>query len=177
MKKIIALALSLIMVLSLSVSAFAAEVEAAGGTDKSDVKATYAEGSVAADTYSVVIAWENFAFTYTAGQKTWNPDDHSLTDGASGSWSAAGVITVKNHSNVKITATAAYVKEADYNGAATFECGAAINLDAPAVDSAYDSAPSDTITVTPGGKLESNWTANDTIGTVTVTITKYVPAT
>ena len=71
MKKIIALALSLIMVLSLSVSAFAAEVEAAGGTDQSDVKATYAEGSTAADTYSVVIAWENMAFTYTAGQKTW----------------------------------------------------------------------------------------------------------
>ena len=176
MKKIIALALSLIMVLSLSVSAFAAEVEAAGGTDKSDVKATYAEGSTAADTYSVVIAWENMAFTYTAGQKTWNPDDHSLTDGASGTWSTAGVITVTNHSNVKITASAAYAKEASYEGAATFTCGAAINLDAPEVDSDYADAPSNTITVTPGGTLEDDWTANAKIGTVTVTITKYVAA-
>ena len=172
MKKIIALALSLIMVLSLSVSAFAAEVEAAGGTDKSDVTAKYQEGSAAVDTYSVVIAWENFAFTYTAGQKTWNPDDHSLTDGASGGWSEAGVITVTNHSNVKITATATYAAEADYDGDVTFDCGAAITLNAPAAGSAYASAPSDTITVTPDGTLDSEWEANAKIGTVTVTITK-----
>ena len=176
MKKIIALALSLIMVLSLSVSAFAAEVEAANGTDKSDVTATYHEGSVAADTYSVVIAWANFAFTYSAGQKTWDPDNHTLTDGANGQWSTAGVITVTNHSNVKITASAAYAPEANYDGEVTFACGAAINLDPPAVDSAYNSALSGTITVTPDGPLDSEWEDNAKIGTVTVTITKYVAA-
>ena len=172
MKKIIALALSLIMVLSLSVSAFAAEVEAAGGTDKSDVTAKYQEGTGAVDTYSVVIAWANMAFTYSAGQKTWNPDNHTLTDGANGQWSTAGVITVTNHSNVKITATAAYAKEASYDGEVTFACGEAITLNAPAAGSEYDAAPSDTISVTPDGKLESNWEANAKIGTVTVTITK-----
>ena len=173
MKKIIALALSLILVLSLSVIASA---ESYSGTvtapaiPDTPVSGTYTEGTGAVDTYSVEISWTGLAFTFAAAQKTWDATNHVEVDATEGQWSSAGTITVKNHSNVGITATPSY-DPGSYDGDATIGVSGAINLNA--ATEGTENYTQGTITVTPGGTLEKSQEAVD-LGDIVIVITKYV---
>lgn len=174
MKKIIALALSLILVLSLSVTAFAADYTGTGSSDAPSipgepVTGTYTEGDGAAKVFCVDIAWGNLAFTYKADQKGWDTEKHVETDQETGTWSAAGTITVSNHSNVKITATPSFAKTEAEGNEANVTLGAAANIGLPV---ANGDAATGTISVTPTGKLAKGYNGN--IGTITITITEWV---
>ena len=169
LKKITSLLAAAALVLAMSTTAFA-EDGVSTGSYNADVKGTYQAGGSSAVVYSVDIAWTDMNFTYTgAGEGTWNPEDHQYDGGAEAAWSASNdSITVTNHSNAPVTATASYEADAGYESTTmTFgNNGATV---ATAVGTEVGSAPNATITVTPGGTLAESANGGK-IGTITVSI-------
>ena len=140
------------------------------GSYSADVKGTYQPGGSGAVVYSVDIAWTDMNFTYTgAGEGTWNPETHQYSGSSEGAWTASNdSITVTNHSNAPVTATASYAADPDYGSTTmTFDNNGATV--ATAVGTEVASAPSATITVTPGGTLAESANGGK-IGTITVSI-------
>lgn len=165
MKKIVpAAALALVLACATGTTAYAAGT----GDQTQEVKGTYQAGGTSAIVYSVDVTWSNLNFTYTAaGEGTWNPESHSYSGGSAASWSGSGSVTVTNHSNASVKATASYKPDSGYESAGmTF--GSNGSTIATAVGTAYSSAPSTTITVTPTGSLPES--TNGKIGTITVNI-------
>lgn len=107
MKKIISFALAIMLIATMSVTAFAAETGVGTGDYNVPVSGTYQAGGTAGEKVSVDIIWDSMEFTYTAAsQGEWNPDTHSYGTGTAGGWSTnKSNITIKNHSNVEVTAT------------------------------------------------------------------------
>ena len=140
------------------------------GSYSADVKGTYQPGGSDAVVYSVDIAWTDMNFTYTgAGEGTWDPETHQYSGSSEGAWTASDdSITVTNHSNAPVTATASYAADPDYGSTTmTFDNNGATV--ATAVGTEVASAPSATITVTPGGTLAQSANGGK-IGTITVSI-------
>ena len=171
MKKIIALALSLILVLSLSVTAFAAkEITSADGTNDGEATGTYIAGDGALDTYCVDVTWTGLAFQYTANQKVWNPDTHTEDEATTeGTWSTGAKVTVVNHSNVAVVATASATKNDVAGNDATIAFGANNGTELRAANS-VEGAAELVIDVTAGGKLASTWVAGTKIYDLTLTL-------
>ena len=177
MKKLFSIILSLALIMSMSMTAFAADVEADGGSASADVTGTYNAGSDSETVFSVDIVWSGLSFTYNEGGKSWNAGTHSYDTTEAGWAESNASITVTNHSNTAITATPTWTA-ADGYGDVTMsfanESGAEITYLALATadngtDGAAGTATSGIIKVTPGGTLAA--TANNvTIGTITVTI-------
>ena len=168
MKKITTLLVAAALTCAMGTTAFA-EDGVGTGNYNADVKGTYQAGGSGAVVYSVDIAWEDMSFTYTAaGQGTWDPENHSYTGGSEASWSSSKNITVTNHSNAAVTATAKFEADSGYESTTmTFgNNGATV---ATAVGTEVASAPSATITVTPGGTLAESANGGK-IGTITVSI-------
>ena len=140
------------------------------GSYSAEVKGTYHPGGSGAVVYSVDIAWTDMSFTYTgAGEGTWDPETHQYSGSSEGAWTASNdSITVTNHSNAAVKATASYQAETGYESTTmTFgNNGATV---ATAVGTEVASAPSATITVTPGGTLAESANGGK-IGTITVSI-------
>ena len=139
------------------------------GSYSADVKGTYQAGSSGA-VYSVDIAWTDMNFTYTgAGEGTWNPETHQYSGSSEGAWTASDdSITVTNHSNAAVKATAKFEADSGYETTTmTFDNNGATV--ATAVGTEVASAPSATITVTPGGTLAESANGGK-IGTITVSI-------
>ena len=169
MKKITTLLAAAALTCAMGTTAFA-EDGVSTGSYSADVKGTYQAGSSGA-VYSVDIAWTDMSFTYTgAGEGTWDPETHQYSGGSSeGAWTASNdSITVTNHSNAAVKATASYQPETGYDSTTmTFgNNGATV---ATAVGTEVASAPSATITVTPGGTLAESANGGK-IGTITVSI-------
>lgn len=163
MKKICAILLAAVLLVSLTaVFAVTATTETPATADvKAQVNKTTADGVVSVD-----VKWDNLEFTYTDNDGKWNPTTHKF-DGVVKEWSEAKNITVTNHSNIGITATAAYAKDGENDVVITL--GDAVTLES-AVGTEVASAPSKTISVTPSGT-----TANEEmtkVGTITVSISK-----
>ena len=140
------------------------------GSYSAEVKGTYQPGGSGAVVYSVDIAWTDMNFTYTgAGEGTWNPETHQYSGSSEGAWTASNdSITVTNHSNAPVTATASYAADPDYGSTTmTFDNNGATVATAEGTEVA--SAPSATITVTPGGTLAESANGGK-IGTITVSI-------
>ena len=140
------------------------------GSYSAEVKGTYQPGGSGAVVYSVDIAWTDMNFTYTgAGEGTWDPETHQYSGSSEGAWTASDdSITVTNHSNAAVKATASYQAETGYESTTmTFgNNGATV---ATAEGTEFAKAPSATITITPTGSLAQ--TANGgKIGTITVSI-------
>ena len=170
LKKITSVLAAAALVCTMSTTAFAADQTGVGtGNYNADVKGTYQAGDASATVYSVDITWEDMSFTYTAaGQGTWDPENHSYTGGSEASWSSSKNITVTNHSNAAVTATAKFEADSGYEST-SMEFGNNEATVATAEGTQVSAAPSATITVTPGGTLAD--TANGgKIGTITVTI-------
>lgn len=107
MKRSVSLALVLAGALALSTPVLAANQTVEQESLPIDVYARYQDSSTTATVYSVDITWGDMQFTYAKnGVRTWNPSDHTYTDGTSSNWQAEGnTITVTNHSNTSVTAT------------------------------------------------------------------------
>ena len=140
------------------------------GSYSAEVKGTYQPGGSGAVVYSVDIAWTDMNFTYTgAGEGTWNPETHQYSGSSEGAWTASDdSITVTNHSNAAVKATAKFEADSGYESTTmTFgNNGATV---ATAVGTEVASAPSATITVAPGGTLAESANGGK-IGTITVSI-------
>ena len=171
MKKITTMLAAAALVCTMSTTAFAADQDGVGtGSYNTDVKGTYYTGSSSDVVYSVDIAWTDMSFIYTgAGEGTWDPETHQYSGSSEGAWTASNdSITVTNHSNAAVKATASYQAETGYESTTmTFgNNGATV---ATAVDTTVQNAPSATITVTPGGTLAESANGGK-IGTITVSI-------
>ena len=140
------------------------------GSYSAEVKGTYQPGGSGTVVYSVDIAWTDMSFTYTgAGEGTWNPETHQYIGSSEGAWTASNdSITVTNHSNAAVKATASYQAETGYEST-TMTFGNNEATVATAVGTEVASAPSATITVTPGGTLAESANGGK-IGTITVSI-------
>ena len=140
------------------------------GSYSAEVKGTYHPGGSGAVVYSVDIAWTDMNFTYTgAGEGTWNPETHQYSGSSEGAWTASDEsITVTNHSNAAVKATAKFEADSGYESTTmTFGNNGATVV--TAVGTEVASAPSATITVTPGGTLAESANGGK-IGTITVSI-------
>ena len=171
MKKMISLLAAAALVCTMSTTAFAADQTGVNtGEYSNNVKGTYQAGSSGAVVYSVDIAWTDMSFTYTgAGEGTWDPETHQYSGSSEGAWTASDdSITVTNHSNAAVKATAKFEADSGYESTTmTFgNNGATV---ATAVGTDVASAPSATITVTPGGTLAESADGGK-IGTITVSI-------
>lgn len=171
MKKLVSMLAVAALTCTMGTTAFAADQDGVStGSYPADVKGTYQAGGSSAVVYSVDIAWTDMSFTYTdAGEGTWDPETHQYDGGAKAAWTASNdSITVTNHSNAAVKATASYQAETGYESTTmTFgNNGATV---ATAEGTAVTSAPSATITVTPGGTLAESANGGK-IGTITVSI-------
>lgn len=172
MKKITSLLAAAAMVGTMGTTAFAADQDGVGtGSYAADVHGTYKAGGSGAVVYSVDIAWTDMNFTYTgAGKGNWDPETHQYIGGSEeGAWTASNdSITVTNHSNAAVKATASYKAERGYvTTSMTFGNNAATVATAEGTEVA--SAPSATITVSPSGTLADSADGRK-IGTITVNI-------
>lgn len=171
MKKLVSMLAVAALTCAMGTTAFAADQDGVGtGSYNTDVKGTYYAGSSSDVVYSVDIAWTDMSFTYTgAGEGTWNPETHQYEGGTEASWTASNdSITVTNHSNAAVKATASYQAETGYEST-TMTFGNNEATVATAVGTEVASAPSATITVTPGGTLAESANGGK-IGTITVSI-------
>ena len=169
MKKITTLLAAAALTCTMGTTAFA-EDGVNTGDYTADVKGTYQAGGSGNVVYSVDIAWTDMSFTYTgAGEGTWDPETHQYSGSSEGAWAASDdSITVTNHSNAAVKATASYQAETGYETTTmTFDNNGATV--ATAVGTEVASAPSATITVTPGGTLAESANGGK-IGTITVSI-------
>ena len=169
MKKIFALILTLALAFSLTaVHAFAVgnTLDNTTHSASQDVKATYNAGASTETVCSVTISWGAMAFTYNAG--AWNPNTHAYD----ASWKAtddSNTVTVTNHSNTDINAKLTYNAATNYAGITGTFSNDSLHL-LTAVGTDVSKAPSETVTLTLSGILNSNTPAGTTIGTVTVTL-------
>ena len=169
MKKITTLLAAAALTCAMGTTAFAADQDGVSTGDyTADVNGTYQAGG--AVVYSVDIAWTDMNFTYTgAGEGTWDPETHQYSGSSEGAWTASNdPITVTNHSNAAVKATASYQAETGYEST-TMTFGNNEATVATAVGTEVASAPSATITVTPGGTLAESANGGK-IGTITVSI-------
>lgn len=169
MKKITTLLAAAALTCAMGTTAFAADQDGVSTGDyTADVNGTYQAGG--AVVYSVDIAWTDMNFTYTgAGEGTWDPETHQYSGSSEGAWTASNdSITVTNHSNAAVKATASYQAETGYEST-TMTFGNNEATVATAVGTEVASAPSATITVTPGGTLAESANGGK-IGTITVSI-------
>lgn len=185
MKKIVSFALAIMMIAIMSLTAFATTIDKSGNSASIPVVGTYTAGSATSgDSVSVTVEWENMEFTYTgASQGSWNPNSHSYGITA-GSWSTnKGTITVKNHSNVAVTATLDWKQNNEITGTinGTFSGNDVKNnvMELVSADNnAYRSAEPDVAPAAPtataqfgisGDAIDKDYS---TLGTITVTIAK-----
>lgn len=169
MKKFVSMLAVAALTCTMGTTAFAADQDGVNtGSYSADVKGTYQAGG--AVVYSVDIAWTDMSFTYTgAGEGTWDPETHQYSGSSEGAWTASDdSITVTNHSNAAVKATASYQAETGYEST-TMTFGNNEATVATAVGTEVASAPSATITVTPGGTLAESADGGK-IGTITVSI-------
>ena len=169
MKKITTLLAAAALTCAMGTTAFAADQDGVSTGDyTADVNGTYQAGG--AVVYSVDIAWTNMNFTYTgAGEGTWDPETHQYSGSSEGAWTASDdSITVTNHSNAAVKATAKFEADSGYEST-TMTFGNNEATVATAVGTEVASAPSATITVTPGGTLAESADGGK-IGTITVSI-------
>ena len=171
MKKLVSMLAVAALTCAMGTTAFAADQDGVKTGDyTADVKGTYQAGGSGAVVYSVDIAWTDMSFTYTgAGEGTWDPETHQYSGSSEGAWTASNdSITVTNHSNAAVKATASYQAETGYEST-TMTFGNNEATVATAVDTTVQNAPSATITVTPGGTLAESANGGK-IGTITVSI-------
>ncbi len=171
MKKMISLLAAAALTCTMGTTAFAADQDGVKTGDyTADVNGTYQAGISGDVVYSVDIAWTDMSFTYTgAGEGTWDPETHQYIGSSEGAWTASDdSITVTNHSNAAVKATAKFEADSGYEST-TMSFGNNEATVATAVGTEVASAPSATITVTPGGTLAESANGGK-IGTITVSI-------
>lgn len=163
-EKILSVFIAILLTLCLGTTVFAEEVDEAGGSASTDVKATYASGGSADIVYSVDVSWGSMEFTYNdASPGTWNPETHAYDGAGEASWTCdadANKITVTNHSNTAIKATLSFAKKAGFEGIDGSFSKSIINL-ATAVGTLQADAPTDSSLLTLSNPLSSGVSSPD----------------
>lgn len=153
------------------------------------VTGNYTPGSTGnAAVISADIAWDDMTFTYkdyTVGK--WDPSTHTYGDTDFGGWkSEAKAITITNHSNIQIKASASFESASDHNAVGGFfrdsymtaEGGEFVETDAldtvsvtlmSAFGTTYDTAPTEKIHFTLKTSTSRPSSAGS-LGTITVLI-------
>lgn len=170
MKKLFTI-LALVLTVALCASfAVSAETNLAdlGTTAPQNVTLTY-DPVNEATVYSVDVVWDDLAFSYDAGNKTWNAGNHSYTTTGAGWTDTAGSIIVTNHSNADVAVTVVYTDATEGKVVVSLTNGI-FELDRAAVGTEHDAAPTGTATLTVNTATSTAPTADATVGTVTVTI-------
>lgn len=173
MKKIISLILALALVMSLSVTAFAAEGSDTGNkngdTATITVSGKYSGGTAVAEVVSVDVAWGAMEFTYKEAGQYWDAASHTTKTNNDATWTASGnTITVKNHSNVGITASFNFTKAEGTNVEGSFSQNS-VSLKRAAEGSELDSQKAEVTFNITSGSIAADTTS---LGTITVTIAK-----
>ena len=180
MKKLLTLVLAIAMIATMSVTAFAADVTQDGGSATIDVTGTFEAAQGAGDKISVDISWDAMEFTYTEGAKgEWLPGEHKYADNAAGSWSTdTATITVKNHSNVAVTATLAFAPSVEGVIGTFTETSGTENDNVLALATAENTAVENAPTATAEFGISGAGITQDTnLGTITVSIAKDTQST
>lgn len=117
MKKILSLVLALLVMLAIAAPAIAAEGDtSASGSSEGNhdigVNGTYVPPTGGGDKICIDIAWTGMSFEYNAGKPVWDDTTHTYTDSAAGWSTNKGSIEVVNHSNVAVTASFTFTKDA-----------------------------------------------------------------
>lgn len=174
MKKMVGFALAIMMTATMAVNVLAAGSLATnnGGDTSITVKGAY-DKSTAGKVVSVGIAWGEMTFTYSEGESTWHPDNHTTTT-TTASWSAKGNdITITNHSNVGITASLGFaannngVRGKFYDAATDGSEKSSVSLARAEEDSALDSRQETVYFNITDGTISA---ATDNLGTIKVSI-------
>ena len=175
MKKFLTGILALSLAASMSLPALAVDSATNDGKANTNiaVNGKYQESTVA-EAISVDLVWDEMSFTYTeASQGTWNPEKHKYEGGSSGGWEATSgtnpEITVINHSNVDVKASFAF--NSDIQNLYSHFSSEALVVDS-AVGTDPADAPKDKISFYVYGD-DAPIDADQELGTVTVTITKF----
>lgn len=175
MKKSAIALMGLACTLAVSSFAFASStpITSVGGTGTQNVMGQYHTNDAAATVYSVDVAWDSMAFTYTvASEGTWNPTTHSFDSASEGSWSDTdNTVKVTNHSNAAVNVTVSYAAEGSYSGITGSFSNGSFQL-ATAEDTEVGNAPNQTATLTLTGALDKSVTTSTKLGTATVTISQ-----
>lgn len=177
MKKLIALLMALTLVISMSVTVLADTYEGSGTPLTGDVTVIIHHDSIPADVYYVVVDWNSLSFTYSFGDRpVWNPEEHVYETKGEGDWDKTNAnITVTNHSNVAVSATAKFANdstEATVNNVTATLSNASFTLNAAAADSNPASADSKAIALTITGEPDAGIKSDFKISTISITIAK-----
>lgn len=170
MNKVMTVALTLALSLSMENAVFAEQQNPTPSNNTADIKVSYSASVLPPDsTYYVEVEWGSLEYTYDNGEiRKWNPDTlEYATETGTPKWTCikdADKITVKNHSNVPVTASFAYV-QTDTGITGSFSKDS-ITLDAP--NSTY--TPSGTVTLSLDGAFSRSDGAKKPVGTATVNI-------
>ena len=175
MKKFIALALTLAMALCvLAIPTFAEEKMTDLGSQEKPVNVAIAENGDVQTVYDIDVVWGSFDFTYTfdGDAAVWNPENHAYEaaagEDAAGSWNAtSATITVTNHSNAALSATATTQDAANTNGVTFGTTNNKIQI-ANAEGFTKANAPSGVITYNISGTPTTK--TNFQVSTITLTI-------
>ncbi len=179
MKKLAALALCLTTVFTLGTSASAATLnstEDGSNTSDQQVTGTYVDNSEA-KVYSVDIEWSDFSFEYnTGGKGAWNPTTHSYSEAKPEGWGdQTGTIKMTNHSNAAVGYTltcavnSAYKNDFYLGTSIGSKLGQCIGTLKTAENTTVENAPSEQLTIYPGGSLPAG-TKDADVATLTITI-------
>lgn len=174
MKKSAIALMGLACTLAVSSFAFASSpITSVGGTGTQNVTGQYHTEGAAATVYSVDVAWDSMAFTYTVtSEGTWNPSTHSFDSASEGSWSETNnTVKVTNHSNAAVNVTVTYDAEENYRGIAGSFSNGSFRL-ATAEGTKVGNAPNQIATLTLSGALNKSVTDSTKLGTATVTISQ-----
>lgn len=167
MKKIVSLFVVSAIIMNLCMTACAM---GNGESSSTNVKATYNSGADAGKVYSVDISWSDMSFTYTDADTIWDASTHTYVATSDPYWSD-GTITITNHSNAAVTATASYVAEAAYSDIDMTFSNESVTIATAdnGVAGAAGTAVTETINVKPEGALAEGVT-DVKIGTITISI-------
>ena len=169
MKKVLAMFLALVLVLSMSTVALASS--GVTGDTEQNIVVTVTEGEVN-HIRSINIEWDSLVFTYTKGDKTWNPGQQKY-DEAAGTWGNnrnTATVTVTNKSDEAITVSAAITGQDDKDGFSASLSAASFTLESYATQAAGQ-PDKGTITITVSlASGEGEPSGEVTVGTVELTI-------
>lgn len=166
MKKPAIALMALACTLAVSSAAFAA----VPAPSTQEVTGQYHANTTVSTVYSVDVAWDSMAFTYTVDNEgTWNPNTHKVEGASKGVWSGDGDVKVTNHSNAKVNVAVTYAAEERFNSITGSFANGTFEL-ATAEGTAVDNAPNATATLSLSGDLDKSISTSTKLGTATVTI-------